>query len=239
MVIVPSIDVRGGVVVSRPTQSPEDVARALVKEGALELHLVDLDSAERGVPANGELLARIARGAGVPCRLAGGIDSVDQAHRAVHDGFAGVLFSSAIFGDDRLLGAVADLKDRAIVQIETQGGALAPRGGRPALAQAAAGRDTLEAARAAVSAGVSGLYVIDVGSDGRLSGPPLVLLESVRRGLGSQAASVAFHTGGGIRDVDDVRALARWGVTTAVIGRALADGALTLAAATAAGGQTN
>jgi phosphoribosylformimino-5-aminoimidazole carboxamide ribotide isomerase len=43
-----------------------------------------------------------------------------------------------------------------------------------------------------------------------------------------------FHTGGGVRDVDDVRALARWGAASVVIGRAFLDGRFTLAEAKAA-----
>ncbi|HYR94190.1 MAG TPA: hypothetical protein VEP48_08290 [Methylomirabilota bacterium] len=43
-----------------------------------------------------------------------------------------------------------------------------------------------------------------------------------------------FHTGGGVRDVDDIRALAKWGATSVVVGRAFLVGRLTLAEALAA-----
>ncbi len=52
--------------------------------------------------------------------------------------------------------------------------------------------------------------------------------------LGDLASRVRFHTGGGIGSVADVRTLARWGAASAVIGRALLDGALTLEEARAA-----
>jgi phosphoribosylformimino-5-aminoimidazole carboxamide ribonucleotide (ProFAR) isomerase len=47
-------------------------------------------------------------------------------------------------------------------------------------------------------------------------------------------AGLPFHTGGGVRDVDDVRALARWGAASVVIGRAFLDRRFTLAEAKAA-----
>lgn len=234
--IVPSIDVRGGRIASPAASAidPGEAARAFVAAGAEELHLVDLDGAERGDQVNLPLLAAIARAAGVPCRLAGGIASVEQADAAVAAGFAGVLFSSAVFGDDELLRSVAALSDRAIVEIESRDGYLAPRGGEATLVADATGRGSLAAARAAVDAGIRSLYVIDLGAEGRLAGPPTALLEQIRSSLGPHARGIAFHTGGGIRDLEDVRALARWGAASAVIGRALAERRFSLAEARAA-----
>ncbi len=239
MVIVPSVDVRGGHVVFRggigADVHPRDLARRFVEGGADELHLVDLDGAERGVFANQELLAEIARESGIPCRLAGGIADLVQARRAIdRDGFAGVLFSAAVFGDETLLPAIATLGQGAIVEIEAAGDVLAPRGGGSELAGRAAGRDAAAAAAAAVQAGVRDLYVIDVGTDGRLGGPPLALLERIRAVLGPAATGVRFHTGGGVRSLDDLRVLARWGVASSVVGRAIADGRFTVAEAKAA-----
>jgi phosphoribosylformimino-5-aminoimidazole carboxamide ribotide isomerase len=237
VVIVPSVDVRGGRVAYRggvgADIDPLDLALRYVREGADELHLVDLDGAERGDYATAEMLASIARAAGVPSRLAGGIASLAKAEEAIAAGFAGVLFSSAVFGDDMLLRRIARLGDQAIVEIEARDGALAPRGGDADLVKRASGRDAALAAEIAVLRGIRGLYVIDVGTDRQFGGPPLVLLERLRAKVGA-GLGVAFHTGGGVRDVDDVRALARWGAASVVIGRAFLDRRFTLAEAKAA-----
>ena len=237
MVIVPSVDVRGGRVAYRGAVgsdiAPSGLATRYVREGAEELHLVDLDGAERGDYANADLLADIARAARVPCRLAGGISSLAKAEDAIAAGFAGVLFSSAVFGDDTLLRRIARLGDRAIVEIEADHGALAPRGGDADLIRRASGRDAAEAAEIAALRGIRALYVVDTSADGRLGGPPLVLMERLRAKIG---AETAIHTGGGVRDVDDVRALARWGAASVVIGRAFLEGHFTLAEAKAACG---
>ena len=201
MVIVPSIDVRGPRQSDGPRKNLFDRVRDLVADGAEELHLVDLDAAETGVFTNTELLAEIARVAGVPCRLAGGVSRVDEARRAIDRGFAGVLFSSAVFGDDDLLREIATLGDGAIVEIEARAGFLEPRGGAPDLVAVATGRGALASARAAQIAGVRALYLIDLTSEGHLAGPPLALVDSVR------------------------------GVASVVIGRALAERRFTLRAA--------
>ncbi len=214
--------------------TPSELARHFVASGAKELHLVDLDSAERGDHENLPLLAHIARTCAVPARLAGGIASVAFAREALDAGFSGVLFSSAVFGNDDLLREIAALGGRAVVEIESNDGWLAPRGGAPHLAEAARGRGVLAAARAAVDRGVRDLYVIDLAGEGALTGPALDLLEQLRASLAGHARQVRFHTGGGVGSLDHVRALARWGAASAVVGRALAMSRFTIAEAQAA-----
>jgi phosphoribosylformimino-5-aminoimidazole carboxamide ribotide isomerase len=238
VVIVPSIDVRGGRVRFRSGAAldvdPRELAAGFVSDGAEELHLVDLDGAERGDYANLGLLAEMARASRVPCRLAGGLASLDRATAALNDGFAGVLFSSAVFGDDALLPAIATIADRAIVEIESKEGGLAPRGGGDELVARAFGRDSVDAAVAAVDAGIRGLYVVDLTTEGGFGGPALVLLEQIRQALGARAGVIALHTGGGVRDLDDIAALERFGVASVVVGSALAARRFTLADAKAA-----
>jgi phosphoribosylformimino-5-aminoimidazole carboxamide ribonucleotide (ProFAR) isomerase len=141
-----------------------------------------------------------------------------------------VLFSSAVFGDEAVLRRCARVEG-AIVEIEARHGELDPRGGAPDLVLLAKGMDAKHAARTAGLRGVRDLYVIDLSTDGRLGGPPLVLMEDLRREAGP---GVAFHTGGGVRDLSDVRALAEWGAASVVIGRAFLEGRFTVAEALAA-----
>jgi phosphoribosylformimino-5-aminoimidazole carboxamide ribotide isomerase len=220
VVIVPSLDVRSGRLADGAAESVADRARSLVREGASELHMVDLDGAETGTFRNLDLLADAARAAGVPARLAGGICEPAVASDALERGFAGVLFSSAVFGDDDLLRSIAAFGDRAIVELEARAGFLAPRGGRPDLVEVATGRGVLASARAADVAGVRALYLVDLASEGRLAGPPLALVDAVRPVVSRR---MTLHAGGGVRDLDDVRALAARGVVSVVVGRALAE----------------
>ncbi|HET9051444.1 MAG TPA: HisA/HisF-related TIM barrel protein, partial [Candidatus Dormibacteraeota bacterium] len=63
--------------------APRALAASFVAAGADELHLVDLDGAERGEYSNVLLLAGIARESGVPCRLAGGLAGLERASAAL------------------------------------------------------------------------------------------------------------------------------------------------------------
>jgi len=235
VVIVPSIDVKAGRVTYRGGAGtgvdPRDLAARYVSEGADELHLVDLEAAEGIEPTSFAYLAEIARSVRVPCRLAGGVATLEKAHAARGAGFSGVLFSSAVFGDEELLRKCAR-EPHAIVEIEVRDGKLAPRGGPSELVFYAAGKDAVGAAKAAALRGVRDLYAIDLSTEGAgTAGPPFALLDQLRRATGP---GVRFHTGGGVRDEGDVRALAAWGVTSVVIGRAFLQGRLTVAEAKAA-----
>ena len=234
MVIVPSVDVRAGRVAYLgdvgADQDPRELAARYVADGAEELHLVDLDGAERGEFMNFAVLADIARASRARCRLAGGIASLDRSRAAREAGFTGVLFSSAVFGDEQLVRRCAR-EPGAIVEIESRDGKLAPRGGPADLVFYAAGIAAAKAATTASSCGVRDLYVIDLSVEGRLGGPALALLDELRTAIGT---GVRFHTGGGVRDLDDVRALAKWGAASVVVGRAFLEGRFTLAQAQAA-----
>lgn len=226
--IVPSIDVRARRLADGSSATVGARARELVDAGARELHLVDLDGAETGIFANAEVLAEAARASGVPCRLAGGLSRIEDARDAIERGFSGVLFSSAVFGDDDLLREISGLGDRAIVEIEAKDGFLAPRGGDAELVAVATGRGALASARAALVAGVRALYLIELSGEGRLAGAPLALVDAIRGVVGRR---VSLHAGGGVRDLADIRALAARGVASVVIGRAFREGLFSLAEA--------
>ena len=93
MLLVPSLDLKEGRSrlvfwpgaasgTGTPTDRPEVIARTFVGLGAPMLHLVDLDGAVRGAPANTDAIQRVSRGVAVPLQLAGGIDGPDQIELA-------------------------------------------------------------------------------------------------------------------------------------------------------------
>jgi len=93
MIIVPSIDLQAGrsrLVLwpgastgeGSPTDRPERIAAHWVGLGAPLLHLVDIDGAQRGAPANTEAIQRISRAVAVPLQLAGGVDGPAQIELA-------------------------------------------------------------------------------------------------------------------------------------------------------------
>ena len=123
MLVVPSIDVEGGrsrlvywpgasAGEGTPTDRPERIARAFVDLGAPLVHLVDLDGARAGAPANLDVIGRVASEVAVPLQLAGGVDGPDQIRLAFAAGATRVVMP---------LQAVADHDDRLRACLEVGG----------------------------------------------------------------------------------------------------------------------
>ena len=107
MLVVPSIDVANGrsrIVYwpgastgeGAPTDRPERIAEVFATRGAALIHVVDLDGARAGRPANLEAMGRIASRVAVPLSVAGGMEGADNIRLAFAAGATRVVLSMAI-----------------------------------------------------------------------------------------------------------------------------------------------
>ena len=86
----------------------------------------------------------------------------------------------------------------------------------------------LDLAKAMEQAGVGCIIYTDISRDGTLSGPNLEQLARLRA-----AVSCQITASGGIRDLEDIRALREMGLYGAICGKSLYQGTLDLSAALA------
>ncbi len=104
MLIVPSIDIENGrsrivhwpgaaTGVGTPSDRPDRIAERFVAAGATLIHIVDLDGARAGRPANLEAIGRIASRVAVPLQLAGGMEGADNIRLAFAAGATRVVVS--------------------------------------------------------------------------------------------------------------------------------------------------
>ena len=230
MIVVPAVDIRRGRVVrlrhGRPdeetayTQDPVAAATSFVEAGATLLHVVDLDAAF-GTGDNrdviGDLLTRV-RGR---VQVGGGIRAIDEAADLVERGAARIVVGTeAIRNPAFLARAVERLGEAVVVALDVRGDRVRVRGWTD---EAGALEDALPAV---LERGAPRLLVTQVSRDGTLEGPDVELYERVVR-----TAGVPVLASGGVRDADDIRALARTGVEAVIVGKALYEGRLTLAEA--------
>jgi phosphoribosylformimino-5-aminoimidazole carboxamide ribonucleotide (ProFAR) isomerase len=222
--VIPAVDVAGGRLVRMSSGAaspvgafggdPLSAARAFVEAGASRLHVVDVDLATTGTPANLKELGAIAA-LGVPVQASGGVTSSAQVQELLSAGAERVVLGSGALGDrDEAERLVAMHGDRLCIGVEAQGPTIRPRGGGPELAL----WDTLVWLSAL---DVRRYLFTEVRRVGSLSGPDL-----------DGIWALATHTerpvlaAGGIRSVEDLRAVAELGGTVegAVVGRALHEG---------------
>jgi 1-(5-phosphoribosyl)-5-[(5-phosphoribosylamino)methylideneamino] imidazole-4-carboxamide isomerase/N-(5'phosphoribosyl)anthranilate isomerase len=234
LTLLPAVDVAGGRAV-RPSPpdsgeplvdlDPVEAALAWQRDGAQWLHLVDLDAAfNRGT--NADLLGRIVGRLDIAVQLSGGIRDAGSLARALRTGAARVVLgTAALEHPDWCEQVIAAHGDRVAAGVDVRGRRLAARGGDHEGGDLAPTLEWLE------RAGCSRYVVTDVEKDGSMRGPNLDLLREVcARVRGSVIAS------GGVSTVDDLRALASLeplGVAGVIAGRALYQGAFTVAQAVA------
>ncbi len=86
-----------------PTDRPAAIAEALVAQGAPAIHLVDLDGAAQGRPANLDAVGAIAHAVARPLQLAGGVDGPEQIEIAFAAGATRVVMPLWAVAEDATL----------------------------------------------------------------------------------------------------------------------------------------
>ncbi len=220
--IIPSIDLMGGRAVQlrggadKILESPEDpidLARRFAFHG--EVAVIDLDAA-LGRGDNRDLVRRLCRAA--PCRVGGGARREEDVVDLIKAGATRVIVGTA---------AEPEFLRRfppgwLIVALDARHGRTVDQGWRRDTGETPAGR-----ARR-LEAFCSGFLFTQVEVEGTLAGAPLAPVRELQK-----ATSRPLTVAGGVKDVDEVRALHRLGVDVQ-IGMALYTGRIDLDAATAA-----
>jgi phosphoribosylformimino-5-aminoimidazole carboxamide ribotide isomerase len=232
MEVIPAIDIRGGRCVrlyqgdyARETVFSDDpllVLERWQKEGATRLHVVDLDGAREGQPANAAVIERILKAAQVPVQVAGGIRKIDVIGRYLELGADRVVVGTAAVKDEPLVvNACALFREALVVSVDARGGRVATEGWREGSSETAEGL-----ARRMAEIGVQRFVFTDIARDGTMRGPNFSAIAKLVKAVG-----VPVIAAGGIASVDHVRRLAKTGVEGVILGRALYDGRVGLSEA--------
>jgi phosphoribosylformimino-5-aminoimidazole carboxamide ribotide isomerase len=234
VLILPAIDLRGGQCVrlrqgdyAQETvfgDDPAAMARRWVEQGATYLHLVDLDGAREGHPVNGESVRRIVQASGVPCQLGGGLRNDEHIREALGWGVERVILGTRALIDPAGCEAMCRrFSGRVCLGIDARQGRVAIQGWMQESAQSA-----LDLARQCATWPLAALIYTDISRDGMLEGPNVEATAEL-----AAAVSVPVIASGGVTTLDDIARLARRGLPGCIIGRALYEGRLDLAAAIA------
>ena len=243
MELYPAIDLRDGRCVrlvegdfDRETAYSDDpvaVARAFQAAGSRWIHVVDLDGARTGQPTNREVVREIAaavRVGHVRVQTGGGVRTVDDAEELRAAGVARVVLGTAAVEQPHLIAEITERWPGGVaVGLDHRHGHVRVRGWTEG-----GGRRVVDIVPEAIEAGAAAVIVTDIARDGRLTGPDVTGLSAL---LAGTAAPIIAS--GGVRDLDDVRALARLATTAGrglagvIAGTAIYEGRLDLGAALA------
>jgi phosphoribosylformimino-5-aminoimidazole carboxamide ribotide isomerase len=209
-------------------EDPAAAASAWVAQGARRLHVVDLDGARQGAPANLEHLRRIAAETSVPLQFGGGLRSPASVEAAFEAGAERAILGTAAFTDLSFLeDCLARWPGRVLVSVDVRGGRVATAGWTQTIDFTAA-----EVVARLAELGARDLIYTNVDRDGMLEGPDLAEVERVAQAV---AGSIVYS--GGIGALADLEGLAALGARTldgVIVGKALYERRFTVAEASAA-----
>ena len=227
MLILPAIDIRNGACV-RLLQGrfdavteygdPLEQIRVFAGAGASWVHVVDLDGARTGRPAQRPLIELMVKQTDLRVQCGGGVRSADDVEALLKAGVARVVIGSVAvrkpqearlwlsrFGAEHICIALDVRAENGVWRVAADGW------------EADGGASLDEILDAFPAGALRHVLVTDISRDGALSGPNVDLMNTFR----ALRPEIALQASGGVSSLEDLAALKAAGASGAIIGRAL------------------
>ena len=227
MTILPAIDLKDGKAVRLTkglmetakiySSEPWEVAKHFEELGSEWVHLVDLNGAFAGEPKNLKQIEKIRENTNLKLELGGGIRDEDTIKMYLDLGIDRVILGSIALKKPDFVKEMAK-KYRVVVGIDAIDGFVAVEG----WAKTSKIRATTLAKEFA-SSGVEAIICTDVSRDGMLSGVNVEFTKEIQ-----EASGIETIASGGVKDIEDIKALIEAGIDGVVVGKAFYEGSLDL-----------
>jgi phosphoribosylformimino-5-aminoimidazole carboxamide ribotide isomerase len=234
MILYPAIDLKGGQCVrllrgdmAKATvfnSDPVAQARQFVAEGAQYLHIVDLDGAVTGFSKNDQAIREIRDAVDIPIQMGGGIRTREAIKIRYLMKIDRVILGTAALRDPELVKSASQefrFPGGVAVGIDARNGKVAVEGWTEQ-----SDMNAIELAAKFEGSGVTAIIYTDINRDGMMQG---VNVEATARF--ASCISIPVIASGGVSSLDDIRSLKDRGIAGAIVGRALYEGRIDLAAA--------
>jgi phosphoribosylformimino-5-aminoimidazole carboxamide ribotide isomerase len=230
MKIIAAIDIMDGSVVRLVKGDPAnrinygsnviETAQKWEAAGADLLHLVDLDAALETGKDNLQLISEIIKAVQIPVQVAGGIRTVEAVEKMLGTTKAArvVLGTLAYENPDSIAQLTKKRLEKIVVSLDQLNGTVMIKGWKQS-----SGRGLAEAINQFLSLGVHEFLLTSVERDGTLKGPDLGTLSHACTFNGAK-----IMASGGITSLLDILRLRVAGCSSAILGRAIYDGKLSI-----------
>ena len=201
------------------SNEPLEVARKFETAGAKHLHLVDLEGAKVGKPANLETIKKIVDNTDLFTEVGGGIRNIEIAKAYIESGVDRIILgTAAVENEDFLKEAIALFGDKVAVGVDLKDGFVAIKGWTEKSTISA--DDFLSKMEAL---GVKTVICTDISRDGAMQGSNNTLYKTL-----SEKYNIDLVASGGVSTIDDIKALTEMNLYGAIIGKAYYIGAIDL-----------
>ncbi len=230
MQLYPAIDMKGGKCV-RLTQglfdnvkvysdTPADMAKLWVSQGATFLHIVDLDGALAGHSVNEAAIRRIVESVDVPIQLGGGIRSAEAVRNMLDLGISRCIIGTRAVEQPEFVRELVEEfgADRIVVGVDAKDGMVAVEGWEKTSSLTA-----VDLCMQMKAYGVAHIVYTDISRDGTLTGPNTAYTKMLTDQTGLNVIA-----SGGMSCMEDLQTLYDNGIRGAIIGKALYENRISL-----------
>ena len=229
MYIYPAIDLYGGKAVrlfkgdyaqmTIYSENPAEVAKAFAAAGSRHIHLVDLEGAKIGKPANLATIRKIMEAADLFVEVGGGIRNLETVEQYLSIGVDRVILgTAAVTNPEFLEAALARYGEKIAVGVDIKDGFVAIKGWtEKSELTADAFFEKMQ------RMGVRTVICTDISRDGAMKGTNRELYQAL-----SKKYTIDLIASGGVSTLEDVKALAQMNLHGAIIGKAYYIGAIDL-----------
>ena len=201
------------------SNEPLNVARKFEEAGATHLHLVDLEGAKVGHPANLETIKNIIDNTDLFTEIGGGIRNIDIARAYIDIGVDRIILgTAAVENEDFLKEALSLFGDKVAVGVDLKDGFVAIKGWTE--------KSTISAddfMSKMESLGVRTVICTDISRDGAMQGSNNTLYKTL-----GEKYNIDLVASGGVSTIDDIKTLSDMNLYGAIIGKAYYIGAIDL-----------
>ncbi len=227
MVILPAIDLKDGKAVRLTkglmnsakiySDEPWQVAKKFEELGSKWLHVVDLNGAFAGEPANLEQIKKIRENTDLKMELGGGIRDEETIKMYLDLGVDRLILGSIAVKDPDFVKKMAS-KYPIAVGIDAKDGFVAVEG----WAEVSQMKAT-DLAKEFANAGVEAIIATDISKDGTLSGVNVEFIKEIKK-----ASNLPVIASGGVKDINDIKLLIKNKIYGTIIGKAFYEGTIDL-----------
>ncbi|MBP1748777.1 MAG: 1-(5-phosphoribosyl)-5-[(5-phosphoribosylamino)methylideneamino] imidazole-4-carboxamide isomerase [Deltaproteobacteria bacterium] len=195
------------------SDDPPAMIRDMVRQGARDFHIIDLDGARTGDPVHGDIIREIRSIVKGYMEVGGGIRSEDTIKYYTDLGIDGVIVGTRALEDEDFFDTLSQFKN-IVFGLDLLNGKPMARGWKSAV-----DRDVPALLKDAERIGIMAVLCTSIERDGMLTGPDFEGLAGL-----SGMTSLPVIASGGVSRIDDVRRLKEMDVWAAIIGKAFYEG---------------
>ncbi len=229
MYVIPAIDLRDGKCVRliqgqydrqiNYRDDPVEQAREFSSDGALWLHIVDLDGAKLGRPVNTNTISAITSLGTLNIEVGGGLRDETAIRHLLDIGVSRVIIGTKAVSDFEWFSRMAEkFPGRIVLGLDAKGSKVATHGWTQD-----SPKTLLEFATQAAQLPLAAIIYTDIAKDGMMAGPNFERTKAL-----VEAVDLPVIASGGVNSIEDIKKLVEIGPEAAIIGRSLYEGTLKL-----------